>query len=79
MPGTEETATRGTTTGTVVETRGTTEATVRITGTTITAGQGPVRGGRTTGRVSVPPPLLSRPAAQITRQHHAQCRRNDPQ
>ena len=59
MPGTEETATRGTTTGTVVETRGTTEATVRITGTTTTAGQGPARDGRTTGRVSVPPPLLS--------------------
>ena len=58
MPGAEEMAIRGTTTGTVVETRGTTEATVRITGTTTTAGQGPARDGRTTGRVSVPP-LLS--------------------
>ena len=58
MPGTEETATRGTTTGTVVETRGTTEATVRVTGTTTTAGQGPASDGRTTGRVSVPPPPL---------------------
>ena len=56
MPGTEETAIRGT--GTVAETRGTTEATVRTTGTTTTAGQGPARDGRTTGRVSVPPPPL---------------------
>merc|ERR1712226_984395 len=47
------------TTGTVVETRGRTEATARITGTTTTTGgQGPARDGRTTGQVSVPP-LLS--------------------
>merc|ERR1711997_1178354 len=34
------------------------EATVRITGTPTTGGQGPAREGRTTGQVSVPP-LLS--------------------